>query len=272
MKRFTLAIASFLILGLFSLIPYSGGSPGAKTGSPTDGSTCTQCHGGTAITASNWISSSIPEEGYVPGETYTITLKGTHPGVVRFGFELTAEDNTGAKSGIFTITNTTQTKLVNNNKSVTHKAGGLAPDGNSKTWEFDWTAPAEGSGEITFYAALNAANGNNQTSGDNIYKTSLAVSENTSSGIVTTEVEDNLFKVYQTTELNQLFVEYSDSEKTPEAIRVFDLSGKLLITKHIRTFSDDTMVLNIENLSTNIYLVQIQTDAGPLTKKVMINK
>ncbi|OYT11864.1 MAG: hypothetical protein B6I18_02720 [Bacteroidetes bacterium 4572_112] len=63
------------------------------------GKTCTTCHGGSATNKANWISSNIPSTGYIAGQTYTITVSGTHSGVSRFGFEATAENNTGAKVG-----------------------------------------------------------------------------------------------------------------------------------------------------------------------------
>jgi len=154
----------------------SGGSPGGRTGSTGDGNqTCTACHTGTAIDQAGWITSTIPASGYSPGTTYTITVNGTHTGVVKFGFELTAENSAGQKVGTFTITEAGRTKLVNQNKSVTHTSGGNTPSGGSNSWSVNWTAPATDIGQIRFYAALNAANGNGGTSGDVIYKTNLFV-------------------------------------------------------------------------------------------------
>ncbi len=168
-----------LILPLAMIIlSFSTGSPGGRTGSPGDsGQNCTGCHSGSPQSASNWITTNIPPAGYVPGQTYTITASGTHTGVVKFGFELTAENSQGIKAGTFIITNLTQTKLINQNKAVTHLAGGTTPSGNTKTWSMNWTAPAQGTGPITFYAALNAANGNGNNSGDVIYLTSATVQE-----------------------------------------------------------------------------------------------
>lgn len=167
---------------LASWILSSGGSPGGKSGSPGDGGTsCTQCHAGTAQQASEWITSNIPATGYVPGQTYTITATGTHNGVQKFGFEVTAEDFGSTKKGTFIITNAAQTKLVNGAKAVTHTSGGTTPFGNSKTWTFDWTAPVAGTGQVTFYGAFNAANGNGSNSGDVIYLSSAAFNEFTTS-------------------------------------------------------------------------------------------
>lgn len=187
-------IYKFLPLLLFPIlvvvIAASNGSPGGRTGSVGDnGQNCTGCHSGTPQNAANWITTNIPISGYVPGQTYTITATGTHSGVVKFGFELTAENSAGGKVGTFIITNTTQTKLVNQNKAVTHLAGGTTPSGNTKTWSTDWTAPNPGVGAVTFSSALNAANGNGNTSGDVIYLTSTTVQEAASGVEITFRVD-----------------------------------------------------------------------------------
>jgi hypothetical protein len=174
-KAYSFLIVLSLPIALL-LFSYVSGSPGGKTGSPGDnGSTCTDCHAGTAQSQLSWISSTIPVEGYTAGETYQITATGTHAGVVKFGFELTSEDMMGAKTGVFTITDANRTKLANGGKSVTHKNTGVTPTGNSNSWTVDWTAPQSGS--VTFYAAFNAANGNGNTSGDIIYTSSMMVSQ-----------------------------------------------------------------------------------------------
>ncbi len=159
------------------LMSNAGGSPGGRTGSPGDGTNCTACHAGIATPQTAWISSDIPAQGYEAGETYTITATGTHSGVQKFGFELTAEDQASDKVGTFTITNSTRTKLANASQAVTHTSGGNTPTANSATWSMDWTAPDVGTGTVVFYAAFNAANGNEETSGDQIYTSLLTVEE-----------------------------------------------------------------------------------------------
>jgi hypothetical protein len=179
-RKNNFALIIGIVLTAISFIGFMtpSGSPGAKSGSPGDGGqTCTSCHAGTATSVNGWITSNIPVSGYVPGTTYAITVTGTHTGVVLFGFEATAENAAGAKVGTFTITNSTQTKLINSNQAVTHKQAGTTPTGSSKTWSFNWTAPSPGVGTVTFYSALLAANGNGGTSGDVVYKTNLAVNQ-----------------------------------------------------------------------------------------------
>ncbi len=167
----------FLIPVIILLYANNSGSPGGRTGSPGDNNaTCLQCHtGGTNNAVSGWITSNIPAEGYTPGQTYQITATGVHPGVVRFGFELTAENTAGAKVGTFAITDAARTKLVNQNKAVTHTSGGTSVSGNTSSWSMNWTAPGTDIGQVRFYAAYNAANGNSNTSGDVIYTSTLFV-------------------------------------------------------------------------------------------------
>ena len=176
MKKFYAYLLVLALPATLLLYSYVSGSPGGKTGSPGDnGATCTDCHSGTAQTQSNWITSTIPNEGYTPGQTYQITATGIHSGVVKFGFELTAEDIFGSKAGTFSVIDPARTKLVSGGKAVTHQSAGVTPTGDSNSWTVNWTAPT--SGAVRFYASFNPANGTGTTSGDGIYTSSLAVNE-----------------------------------------------------------------------------------------------
>src|SRR5204863_8988529 len=93
-----------------------------------------------------------------------------------FGFEISPQSITGTLLGTLMITNTTETQLVGANKYVTHKLAGTTGAG-SKTWNFNWTAPVAGTGNVTFYGAFNVANNSGNSSGDTIYKSTLVVSE-----------------------------------------------------------------------------------------------
>ncbi|NTV83600.1 MAG: T9SS type A sorting domain-containing protein [Bacteroidales bacterium] len=172
---FLLIVATPVVL---LLMANSGGSPGGKSGSIGDnGNTCTDCHSGSATTMSGWITTNVPTEGYTPGQTYTITATGTHSGVVKFGFELTVENSDGDKVGTLQLTEPTRTKFTNASQAVTHTAAGNVPSGNTNSWTMNWVAPSNVDGNVGIYAAFNAANGNGNTSGDVIYKSSIFISE-----------------------------------------------------------------------------------------------
>jgi hypothetical protein len=177
MKKSVLFILSAFILAfvLISGTFNSGGSHGAKTGSPLDGANCAQCHR-SSVTTVEWISSTIPNTGYLPGHKYTVTINADDPAAMKFGFECTAESSDG-KQGLFAVTDSVRTKLTNKNLAITHRFEGISPVNGKIAWSFDWTAPVKGTGEVTFYAAVNAADGNGNPGGDKIYTSSKVAKE-----------------------------------------------------------------------------------------------
>lgn len=159
------------------------GSPAGYSGSPGDGGkTCASsgCHtGNTVKTKSGMITSNIPASGYVPNAIYTITAKATSPNVNRWGFEVSPQNAvTGALMGQMIVTNTTQTKLVGSGKYITHKTAGNSGAGTKK-WQFNWKAPAAGSGKVKFYGTFIFANNNGSEKGDTCYKSTMVKNEDT---------------------------------------------------------------------------------------------
>lgn len=178
MKKIYALLTILVVPVTLFLLSNSSGSPGGRTGSIGDnGNTCTGCHGGTATSKLGWITTNVPTAGYTPGQTYSITATGTHAGVVKFGFELTVEDSQGNKVGTLQLAEPTRTKFTNGNHAVTHTSSGTTPNGNSNSWTVNWVAPSNVSGNIGIYTAFNAANGNGNTSGDVIYKSSVFISQ-----------------------------------------------------------------------------------------------
>ena len=243
---------------LFSWVMYPSGSPGGKSGSPGDGgATCTQCHTGTAQQASGWITADIPAEGYIAGETYTVTATGVHDGVGRFGFEVTAEDAGGTKQGTLIITDATQTKLVNANKAVTHTSSGTTPFLNMKTWSFDWTAPAAGTGQITFYAAFNAANGNGSTSGDVIYVTSAAFPENTGVGTQEDLIAAAGLKIFPNPASDHADITWNNSTHPVRSITVFTMAGAQMASYTIEGQQAGRLRLPAHDMAPGMYVARV---------------
>lgn len=150
MKTLVTIISAATIAALFAFNEPTRNSSGAQpghTGSPGDGKTCTFCHGGTATALTNVFSSNIPADGYTPGQVYNITVTTTGTG--RKGFQVSPQNTTGALLG--TLAAGTGNQLVGNGKYVTHSSGINTP---TAQWTFQWTAPAAGTGNVTFYGAF----------------------------------------------------------------------------------------------------------------------
>jgi len=259
-----LSSVTAVIIFLTASVWNSGGSPGAYTGSPGDNAnTCTQCHTGSNQQASGWITSNIPPEGYVPGQIYTVTATGTHTGVSRFGFEVTAENAAAAKQGAFIITNATETKLVNAGKAVSHTFAGTTPSGSSKSWSFDWTAPASGSGIITFFGAFNAANGNGGTSGDVIYLSTLSAGEASTS--IREDAARKLARVYPNPFVNYLDISFEEKNPAVREIRMYSGNGTMVHSDVLTGSVNGTYRIPAESLAGGIYQLSIILQSGQRT-------
>jgi uncharacterized repeat protein (TIGR01451 family) len=160
---------------------FSAGPPAGYTGAPgEEPEACAECHvppdAGTGT-----ISITAPQT-YVPGQTYPITVTHSNPDPTRqrWGFQLTVLDTSDEKAG--ELQNTDGLTQVLNNQGpgsarqyIEHSAGGtFVGQANGASWTFNWTAPAEDVGVVTFYTAGNQANNDGNTSGDNIYRTFVA--------------------------------------------------------------------------------------------------
>ncbi|MCY3549776.1 MAG: dockerin type I domain-containing protein [Candidatus Poribacteria bacterium] len=177
-RRNSLPIWGVLVL-LFvvstgSAFAFSFGPPEGLTGALNEAN-CTQCHVGNALNDSDGsLMLTIPET-YQPNEVYTIVVNLSRAGQSRWGFEMTALDDNGARAGSFGVSDAanTQLKEKDSKQYIMHTSAGSAQGTNDENqWTVEWTAPEADIGPITFYAAGNAANADFGITGDYIYTTS----------------------------------------------------------------------------------------------------
>ncbi|HYH85796.1 MAG TPA: PQQ-dependent sugar dehydrogenase, partial [Pyrinomonadaceae bacterium] len=158
---------------------FSAGPPAGYTHAPGE-LDCSDCHTTPDMSAGT-LSLDVPQN-YTPGQTYDITV--THATAdqtrVRWGFQLTALDAADEKAGTLAPADNF-TQVVNNQgpiparQYIEHNSAGSFPGQlNGASWTFKWTAPDEDVGAVTFYVAGNQANGDGNSSGDNIYFTFAA--------------------------------------------------------------------------------------------------
>lgn len=242
----TAPILTLIILAVVFLAN-SGGSPGRRTGSPSDGSSCATnggCHGPKTPENSSMLSTSIPESGYVPGEEYDITVSASKAGINRYGFEIVAENGSGDAQGSFVDNDNVNAT----NNRATHKFQSITGNG-SNSWTITWVAPQAGSGDVSFYVAVLAANGNGTTSGDNVLLDNLTVSEGQSASV--SIIEELGINVYPNPTTEKLFIE--GANEGFRKITVMDLSEKVLISTRF------TSVLEVSELASGNYILSIQS-------------
>jgi hypothetical protein len=160
---------------------FSNGPEDGYAGNPPNRSTCVACHNTFQLNSGQGrLQLQNLPEAYVPGEAYRLTISLADPNARRWGFELTALRDNNQRAGAISVTdrNTTQLSDPGGNAPayLKHRSAGTFPGQvNSASWNFEWTAPAQDVGRVTFYLAGNAANNSGGTDGDRIYAVSSAL-------------------------------------------------------------------------------------------------
>lgn len=185
-KKLLLSITLLGGLVFFTSSTLSDNGKAGKTNSPGETTCVNSCHNSYALNAGpGSISISSPGMSsfvYTPGQTYDMTVTVAQSGIGMFGVGIEALLASGNNGGTFTITDAVSTRIrtitvsgvVRNN--ITHQLnGGVAP--NTKDFNFKWTAPAAGSGNVTFYFSGVAANGTGNENGDYVYNSSQVITE-----------------------------------------------------------------------------------------------
>jgi hypothetical protein len=238
---------------------YPSGAPAGYTGSPADGKNCTFCHGGTATTVSGWITTNIPGTGYIPGNTYIITVTVTGSVSDKKGFEVSPQKADGTLLG--TITAGTGSKLVGG-KYVTHSS---AMTSNPSIWTFSWTAPVAGAGQVTFYGAF-------AESISNTYVSTTVVNESTTS--VATHTEEHGFLLYPNPAKEKINLSYTLKAAGNVQIVLYDVCGnkvaRLLDGRQEAGYITQNFSLD-QNICKGIYFVSLVTgDTGKIIEKLVV--
>lgn len=238
------------------------GAPNARTGSPGDGgNTCaiSGCHTGIAVTTkAKIISSDIPVEGYTPGIKYTITAT-SHSSANRntFGFQISPQTQAGVLVGTLAAISTTQTQLTGGSKYVTHKLAGINGSSGTKSWSFSWTAPAAGTGAVTFYGCFNNANGDGSAAGDSIFKSTYIVQEKLASGVNNNSLAQLGFNIFPNPAYNHIYIQNEKNVKF-DRVEIMDLTGKLVYQ------SEGTVEVDLQlekaGISKGLYFIKLYNE------------
>lgn len=260
---FFVLLVPALVFLLTSVVMYPTGSPGGKTGSPGDGfANCTECHTGMpAVEEDFWIyGPNLTLGGYTTGETYDMFVIAVKEDAEAFGFEATAEDSEGNKVGTFAAGLDTRTQTINNSQAITHTLLGTTPLADTGTvWNFTWTAPAEDVGEIGFYAAINTANGNGLSSGDEIHLSSFLVPSN---NIGTEEIAaPSSLIAYPNPTSGTISIERN--ERSDENLSILNASGQVVFSEQMKS---EKIQVDLSEHQKGIYFIRM----GETSEKILL--
>lgn len=250
-----IGIAAVVMTGELTSNPT--GAPLGRTGSPADGATCSSsgCHFGTPSPLANVITSNIPTTGYVPGQSYTITV--TVPGSGNKGFQVSPQKTDGTQLGTLQAGPGTQV----NGKYITH----TAQKTGTAVWNFNWTAPAAGTGNVTFYGAFAQGRSTTRTS-------SLTVSEAVSTSVSELRAFSKV-NVYPNPASSEINLAFNLTRNSQTEVRLLDLSGKEISVLHNQTLEAGNQTLRLSlpgGLNGGHYFVTIKAEGQMKTLPIFV--
>ncbi len=183
MRKNYIIVSAMTIAGALVMMSSSSGRSDDRTGAPSSSGNCGSCHsGGTQNTS---VNIGITEKGggitpvttYKPGKTYTIAIAVLGTSTAK-GFQSTVLDASNLKTGT-TANPTSGSRVISANSRdiVVQSSPSL-----TGIWSYEWTAPANPTGNVTVYAAGVAANGTGSDNGDKGAVASSVLTLDASSG------------------------------------------------------------------------------------------
>ena len=173
--------------------------PTQRTGAPGEGN-CGSCHTGSLLKDGSF-SVSLGISEYEPGATYPVYISIQDPLQIRWGFEVTALKNSNnSMAGSFqSPSQLVGIQLAGGKSYAGQNSNGAILPGNATDgthwgtlngpvqWVVNWTAPAQGSGTVTFYGAGVAADGDGLSDLlDFAYTSTYQLTEKTTLPVTTT--------------------------------------------------------------------------------------
>lgn len=174
------SLGSLLVAGaatcLIAASLLSSGAPAGRTGAPGD-LTCADggCHVSNAVNSGDGSVVIEAPATFEMGSPVELVVRTSKPGAARFGFQITVRDAQGAMSGSFEVTDGTQFADFGLATAYLTHAASAPRASDTYEWTIRWIPPSEQATDVTFYAAGNAANGDDTSFNDFIYTTSKEV-------------------------------------------------------------------------------------------------
>ena len=252
------------------------GAEAAGTGAFVNSTGCnfsgSGCHA-TAATTGIIIGIELDSAGvatthYKGGATYTvkITGDGTATSNSRYGFQLSAlkdsvSTTTNVDAGTWASTGLpsgTRLSAPSSGTQLTCMEQSSAQSGATFSHSFTWTAPAAGTGTISFWGVSNFVNGNGNADGGDVWNTNHIIihewpATSTSTGVAAVS-NSIILKAYPNPVTNILNLQMNNVVPGSYTLQVLDMTGRNVATQVIDAISTNyTTVINTSGWNTGNY-------------------
>lgn len=287
-KILWIIFATCLYLGLTSGTQkeQSNGAPIGATGAPGEltcgKSGCHVGHNGSNNINNNTGVLTISVDGniaqYVPNQIYTITISMSQNSIERFGFSVVALKDDSLSIGTLIVTEPSMTQLLggvsqySGKDYMTYTALGTSTNTiGTRSWIFQWQAPAQYEGPVQFYAAAVAANNDGTDDGDWVYTTNYDGLQN---GVTEIKAKQTtLFDVFPNPVVEpSFFIDNTSAIEGDVQVLLQSIDGKLttLLFEGKVNASNFPLRLTKPNVAAGIYLLTVQNQSQKSTKPIVL--
>jgi len=288
----TLILIGIVVLSFNIAKSYQTGALPQYTGAPNDApNACGYpgCHSIAPITNSNALQITMidpntnqPVTSYQAKKKYTVKIELTYRSLKACGFESTVEIANAPYTHIGTIagmtTGNTRSWLPYNgsvqygNDYVTHSSSTETTPGYGM-WEYSWTSPSTGQGDIIIYAAGNSAQGHDIQTEDTIFTTNKTFTFNSASSIDNQILDKSNVSIYPNPASDNFTIGCSLSQEENIAIDLYSIKGQYIksILSGPLPQGDNKINTDIKGLPTGLYFLRITMGGESSVEKVMIN-
>lgn len=280
--RIIYTLMSALALSLL-LTGYSGGPAATQdqgyTGAPGDVEasggtpwTCQTCHSGPLqVTMDIEVfeeGTTMPATDYAPGATYDVkvTVNDENNDAAAYGFQIVSliDSDESDVNGWSSPGNSVQIATASNTGRSYAEHTELA---STNVFEVKWTAPAEGSGSVTFYSAGTGVDGNSMNSNDGGSTATLNLEERPVGIFKPTQLDAHI-AAYPNPVTDALNLNIESAFSGDVLTEIMDLQGRVAATRTVNlTLGTNQERFEVNDLNQGTYLVRLTKDNQVLTTR-----
>lgn len=225
------------------------------------------CHNSFAVNAGDG-STEINVGGpgntrYEAGETYSVDVVIVDPNAVRFGFQAVVLDASENSVGTLVPADDSKTQTTSGLDFIFHDPAQNATE--NYTYSFQWEAPDEDAGPVTFYATGNGSNGANGPNGDYVYSAQLALTFDPGVNVSVAEVAEGGFAVWPNPTSDRVSVEWSGGRSA--RLELFSITGRQVGNW---TAEGGRHELNVGDLPAGLYWLHFNDGRQTITEKLIV--
>lgn len=264
------------VIACLTFAGWTSGPSGTSAGSNIAIAGCngsgTGCHGTASTNTTSSImlinqstNDTVTNGEYTPGANYDIIVTGMNATALDFGFAFTASHTGPVQAGTFTnpATGTQLTPL--SPLTVFEHSGKIDGMSGSFSASVEWTAPAQGSGDVSFALTVNGVDSNNAATGDE-WSTNLITYREGPPASVNDVTAKNGIVLYPNPAINSINVQVLNSRSTEYSYHIYNVDGS--IAMHGQFVQDGQ--ISIRDLPVGNYFIKVSdgnnTTAVPFIK------